>query len=703
MSTAGNRLGFGPFRLDPRERLLLRDGRPVALTPKAFDLLVHLVQRPGNLVEKHELMAAIWPDTVVEETNLAYNVSALRKALGEGQDGEQFIQTVPTRGYRFVAPVQVHEIAEGRPGASSTRRRVLVTGSLTAAAAAAGLGVWWLLWPQPELPRVVRFELPAVSELRGLTTLAISRDGDRIVYAAQSPGSERQLYLRSLDSLKSTPLPGTLGGHHPFFSPDGRSIGFIARGSLSTLNLTTGQTANLQAEKAEDATWAEDGNIYYSRFPGHGIARIAGTGGTPRPVTTLAAGELVHGSPELLPDGRHLMFGVVRSDNFDDVGTEVVSLVTGARRTVLEGRLAAKFLPTGHLVYVAEGSLMAVKFDPQSLEVSGEPIRVLEGIATDLVALFSVSRNGTLVYYPGGPLPKLVTEVVRLDSGGAQPILSPRGLYVDPSISADDNYLAVSARFGTSQDIWVHDFERRMWTRVTTGVEDEMAPVWHPVDPNKVVYTATRTGFDEGLALMAVRADGSNPGEILYQTARPLFASSASPASGLVAFTQFEAKTKGDIWLLDLRGKPAARPFLQTSFDEKCGALSPDGRWIAYESDESGQPEVYVRRVAGDSKQRLSPDGGDRPRWSRDGRRIAYRSGRRLMTVTVKAGTLFAAETPRLLAEGDFAQGGFATPNYDIRGDGQILTMIRPVPQPSSRSLVVVQNWFTELRHKLGQ
>jgi serine/threonine-protein kinase len=198
-------------------------------------------------------------------------------------------------------------------------------------------------------------------------------------------------------------------------------------------------------------------------------------------------------------------------------------------------------------------------------------------------------------------------------------------------------------------------------------------------------------------------ADGSEIPEMLYASPHVIAAASAAPAAGLVAFLDRQLDARPDVWLLDLRGKPAARPLVQTPAWDGSPALSPDGRWFAYESDESGRMEVYVRPIAGPPRKWLiSPDGGDKPRWSRDGRRIVYRSGRRIFAVSVVAGASFTADRPQLLYEGPLAWGG-SIPNYDITADGRRLLLIKPAAEQPRFPLVVVENWFTEMRQKIGR
>ena len=721
-------VAFGAFHLDPVERRLLHEGQPVALPPKAFDLLVYLAQRPGRLVEKAALMAALWPDAIVEEANLAYTVSALRKALGDGHDGEQIIQTVPTRGYRFVATVQ--EASAPEPPSSSPRPRFGPTGrvaALLATGAIAGAVVATQvkrLRAVDRAPPVVRFELRDAVDPRHATVPGISRDGRRIAYSDRS-GRTRQLFVRSLDDLRVTAIADISGGAgNPFFSPDGRTVGYCRATSAGfrTVDLATGTGGEVVTEGCmlTGATWASDGRIYFSRFPPSGLGAVPAAGGPTVSLTTLADGEISHEWPQMLPGNRHLLFGVRRGVGLDDLDTQVLTIATGERRTVLTGGSRAMFVSTGHLVYPSAARLLAVEFDPATLQVRGAARQILEGVAvapltagTDAAALFNVSETGTLVYNGGG----IVTDPTEIAWHGPiaaaadNAVRAPPGLYVDPSISADGRRLAVAPSYGPyQQDIWVHDFDRKTWTRVTSSARMDCAPIWHPLDRDRLIYTTIPAdGRESGQDLMMIRADGSAPPELLYSSPRQKYAASSSTQAGLVAFS--EVSDSFDIGLLDVKGKPTARPFLQTPVHETSPALSPDGRWMAYDSNESGVQEVYVRPLSGEGKWQLSHAGGARPRWSRDGRTIVYRRLRRweepagpdrMMAVSVSAGTSFTAGKTWVVAEGTFSPGGTATPNYDVSDDGRRLLLITRPPQHPRLPMIVVDNWFTELRQTLG-
>jgi len=292
---------------------------------------------------------------------------------------------------------------------------------------------------------------------------------------------------------------------------------------------------------------------------------------------------------------------------------------------------------------------------------------------------------------------------IELPDRKRQAVEAPVGFYIDPVLSPDGRRLALSALYGSQQDIWVTDLTRGTWTRLTVNPRQDITPVWCPDDPAAILFSMLRGGT-HGADLFSVPADASRPPELVYESPYVKFASSSSAVAGLVAFTEFRPDTKGDIWLLQLGAKPAARPFLRTPFSESNPTFSPDGAWLAYESDESGRFEIYARPVTGTGgKVQISIGGGDHPRWSRNGRQIVYRSGKRMMAARVARGASFTVDRPRVLFEGEF-EGGGVTPSYDIAPDGRFL-MIEPSRdrEPATSNLVVIDNWFAELRQKTAR
>ena len=469
------------------------------------------------------------------------------------------------------------------------------------------------------------------------------------------------------------------------------------------VDLATGHVTKVcPADFIGGATWGRDNRIYFSSA---GISVVSADGGQSEALTHVAPEEVFHGWPELLPGERSLMFTRWDKEVVDDGKIEVLSLDSRERRTVLEGGYAAKYVPTGHLVYFRRGALMAVPFDPSRLRLTGTPFKVTEGIAWNRYApLFDVSRSGMLAYFPGAEISSRSDLAwIELPARKRQPVDAPSGFYVDPVLSPDGRRLALAPLHGSQQDIWVTDLTRGTWTRLTVNPREDVAPVWRPDDPAAILFSKERGGMASDL--FSVPADASRPPELVYESPYPKYASSSSTAAGLVAFTELRPDTKADIWLLQLGARPAARPFLQTPFSETTPAFSPDGTWLAYESDESGRREIYARAVSGTGgKWLISSGGGDHPRWSRDGRQIVYRSGKRMIAASVGMGASLYGRASAVLFDGEFRRGRLL--HAELRPRSR-----RPVSddracsdrEPETAHLVVIDNWFTELRQKLGR
>jgi DNA-binding winged helix-turn-helix (wHTH) protein len=400
---------FGPFRLDPAERLLLRDGHAVALTPKAFDLLLYLVDRPGRLVEKHVLMAALWPDAIVEEGNLASTVSALRKALGDDGDEHKVIATVPTRGYRFVMPVApgaAHSSDAAIQSSVATRRDVVrvvrrVVGILLWSLVMVAAG--WILSERRAGPSGAVMDLRVGIEpaegIRGpdahgerwggrnqptRTAIVFSPDGRQLVFAGLR-GGHQQLWLRALDRPDATPIAGTEQAAAPFFSPDGRWIGFWSLGALWKVPVGGGAPVKICPSRLSyGASWATDDTIVFADEPDGGLRRVAAAGGAPQTLTTvdISKGEGSHRLPHVLPGASAVVFTILAVPNDPSLGTHValLSLETGERRILFRDGADARYVATGHLVYIASRALMAVPFDLHSLRVTGNAVGLMNGV-----------------------------------------------------------------------------------------------------------------------------------------------------------------------------------------------------------------------------------------------------------------------------------------------------------------------------------
>jgi len=570
--------------------------------------------------------------------------------------------------------------------------------SLIVGATVTGVAAWMLGPTGPDTPQpVMRFSvsLPAdqtlpVYDQRPL--VALSPDGKHLVYVADHEGTTR-LYLRELDQLESRPLPGTEGGSGPFFSPDSQWVGFFTDDKLKKISLAGGAAVELCAVvKGVGASWRRDDTIVFPPNPLQALFVVQATGGVPQALTSLdhAAGENSHRWPSFLPDGNAVLFSTLRH-GFAKGGVAVLSLQTGEWKELLAGGSEPKYTPTGLLVYKVQGTLMAVSFDRQRLEVAGSPVPVLDGLLG--AANYSFSETGTLVYV-AGDRPLGQRELVWVDrQGRGQPVTRTLREFEWARLSPDGTELAVW--FGSQ--VWVYEIERDV-LRALTFESSCITGVWSP-DGKRIAFSCL--GDSGQMNLFWKLADGSGDLESLTKSTNNQFPSSFSPDGRWLAFTSFTLGS-GDIWVLPVgEGEGPPKPFLQTPFREHGAVFSPDGRWLAYTSNESGNYEIYVQPYPGPGGKRLiSAGGGEAPLWAPDGKELYYRNGDQLMAVSIQVEPAFSAGTPQLLFGGDFAHPIYQSLDsiYDVTSDGQRFVMVKKSDQQSAPAQInVVLNWFDEL------
>ena len=623
----------------------------------------------------------------------------------------------PARRWQSAADVgrQLEWIAGDRPTArlsAAPRQRWFDRTSVLWAAAGLAVGAALVgLWPRPESSAQraaitrARFEirLPPGSHLP--EPPAISTDGSRIVYTAMTTENlSTRLYLRTIDQVDSTLLSGTEGGRYASFSPDGQSVVFLGPGGLKTVAVDGGTptliwASPLLASLGRGTSWGSDGTIVFAPTPNGGLISRPASGGAVQFVTSVAPerNEIGHMWPEQLPDGRGVIFTTTGHGEAEPYKLCIHSPGQAGHRDLIESGRNAHYVRTGHLVYAMADMLMAAPFDLSSLQLAGKPFPVVRGVygMSGLGAgYFSVSDAGTLVYAEG---PQVATSStpVWIDSDGTMTPLSniPAGsLHYDATLSPNGQQAAFSVVRGPWQDLWLYDMARSAWSRLTTAAPADMSPVW-VAERGTIVFSANVESVAE---LYSIPADGSGEPTMLFQSSYSKYPSSWSAANKLLAYTEFTPTTQSDIWLLDLSGPPKAEPWLTTRFQEGAADFSPDGRWIAFESDETGRLEVSIRPVRKGAKLAVSTSGGTKPRWSRDGKQLYYRDGAKLMTVTVTPqGDTLAIGPPTVRASHDYFGG--ATPNYSIAPDGRVL-MVRRDPTPTlSDRLIVVQDWLSRL------
>ena len=570
--------------------------------------------------------------------------------------------------------------------------------------------------PAPE--RTLRYTI-ATPENRGVHSFAISPDG-RYVAIAADVGGKRQLWLRALDALEAQPMATTEDATYPFWSPDGRYIGFFAQGKLKKVAANGGPAQSLcEAANTRGGTWSRDDVILFSPSgnSAEGIQRVAAAGGVP---ADIFKNKGVFRYPVFLPDGRHFLYTDIQSS--DRSGIYASSLDGADNRRILPDRSAAVFAPstpggrTGYLLFVRENNLMALPFDGVKAQALGDVFPVAEGVSTSPVnagyAPVTSSESGVLLYWTGNT--HVTNQMVWYDRSGK--VLNPVGVtgaIFTPAVSPDEKAVAFTRQAGGGGDIWLRDLARSTDTRFTAGGGVNLAPVWSPKG-DRIAFRFAGVAAIGGRRQTGIywkAASGSSDSELLLASASSnaavVIPDQWSRDGQFIVYSEFDPKTKSDLWTLPVTGadrKPV--PFLRTEFNESMGQLSPDSRWMAYASDESGQREVYVRPFpGGEGKWKISTAGGVEPRWRGDGKELFYVAADGKMTaVAIKAALapkpVFEAGVPAPLFDAHDAAinvliGLFG---YDVTSDGKRFLVLTSGEAAAAPPLTVVVNWMAGLK-----
>jgi eukaryotic-like serine/threonine-protein kinase len=532
--------------------------------------------------------------------------------------------------------------------------------------------------------------------------LAISHDGNRVAYVASRAGTE-QLFLRAMNNLEAVPLPGTENAYSPFFSPDGQWLAFFAEDKLKKVSVAGGAPQILcDARVATSGDWGPNDAIVFSQSIPTGIWGVSAGGGTPRPITTTdPKANDSHAAPEFLPGGKTLLFARTTSGRREIV---VQSLETGERKVLVRGGNSPHYVPTGHLVFVEQGNLMAVAFDLMRLQVSGSPVVVLEGVGQSTTGQsdFAISDQGALVYVAAHAAAGEENRMVWVDRKGTEQFLpTPPRPYLRPRLSPDGQRIAVSFQAGSdASQVWIYDLRSDRMSRLTFEGSN-LFPIWTR-DGKRVIFRFSRLDGARAVSLVWKSADGAGPSETLVTEEEPSTLSTPASASpdGMVLLYNRVTPISADVRIVPVRGDRQPQPYLQTAFSQGAAQLSPDGRWVAYVSNEFGRYEIYVRSFSNaQMKWQISDGGGVEPVWARNGQELFYRAGDRSLAVDITTYPAFRAGKPKVLFKGQFSRGSTAVgaAGYDVSLDGQRFLMVKPVGQAEATHINVVQNWFEEL------
>jgi serine/threonine-protein kinase len=580
---------------------------------------------------------------------------------------------------------------------------VLAVAAAVIAAAISGMAVWWTSASGFRPVARLTIMLPPGQQFTATARqfLAISPDGTKIAYQAND-----RLFLRSLDRLGATEVAGSAAdpanaARVPFFSPDGQWVAFWHSGELKKAAVSSASSTSIARVPALlwGSTWASSGTIFFGQGPA-GIWRVHPDGGTPERVVDASAS-----NPQLLPGDQHLLFteiGAAGTDDSDDARLVVHSLTDGNRHVVLDRATDGRYLRSGHLVYMRDRRLFAVRFALDSMRTAGESIPVVDDVAfapQSGTAQFSVSDDGTLIYVTASAARTGARQLLWIDRSGHEvPIAAPPRLYRSPYISPDGTRVL----FNDDGGVWTYEFRRGIFELLTADEGRIVAAVWSP-DSRRIAYGAAATG-GYGIFIRAVDGAG-DPQRLTTGTHLP---HAWSPDGTRIVYVDFGSDAittlaPSDIAMVALDDAPRTETIVRASGRQAGARLSPDGRWIAYESDETGELAVYVKPFPNTSggRWRVSPGVGSKPVWSRDGRELLFSTDDSVMAVAIAGDTPADWGTPEQIASGSSYSLAVGAPTFDVASDGRVLMTTRAgqgVGNDSPDVIVVVQNWFEELK-----
>ncbi|HIJ53527.1 MAG TPA: serine/threonine-protein kinase, partial [Planctomycetes bacterium] len=572
----------------------------------------------------------------------------------------------------------------------------------------------WNPWRTSSLPKsqLSRFviNLPQGESIASIgvgSAVALSPDGTRLAYVVRR-GNSNHLCLRSLEDFDAKTIQGTEDAQAPFFSPDGNWIGFCAEGKLKKVSLLGGAPQTIcETQLSGEGCWLEDDTIVFADGQKYGLWQVTASGGEPKQLTTalkLPRGKREHSHlyPHILPEGKGVLF-TISSPGQNLIAT--FSFETGQYRTLIERGSRAHYVQTGHLIYSLAGDLIAVPFDLKAMKVTGPPLPVVEGVMLSgwyERAHFSVSRNGSLVYIPGGAVPAANGRLVRVDrTGKVEALPFPLGDYQSPRISPDGERLLVVECEPIPQ-LWVFELVRGSKLRFTDDRGDTYWAIWSP-DGKQIVFNSSLGGAT--MDLYSKPADGSAQEKRLTEHTNQLNLlpkSWADDGKTLIIIQAVDPNTGADIAMLPYDAGGTPQPLINTRFNEFHPMISPSGRWLAYSSDESGRAEIYIKAYPGPGGAiPVTTDGGMEPVWDPSEKELYYRddTGDKLFKVSILTEPTVQIGSPELLFEGRFLwSSSFWGRNYDISPKGDFFILIEEGEMQPAAQINVVLNWFEELK-----
>jgi DNA-binding winged helix-turn-helix (wHTH) protein len=709
---------FGPFRLDLSDGLLSRGGEEIRLPPRALAILQHLVERAGRIVSKQSLMDVAWKDAHVSETSLTEAVGLIRQALGDDPQKPEYIQTVHRRGYRFVAPIatdapasqpplqdrsrpsdgfnRANDSARGQTTASDRMRRATIAGLVGAAVLLALGGLWAWVARRPALhERSVRVNVAFPSEQAPVPSLnahpivTLSPDGERFVYVGGASGNAR-LFLREMNRFDAVPLPGTEGAHGPFFSPDGDWVAFFAQGSLKKVRVTGDDRAAPQVlcatETGVGGAWVSANEIIFAPNWTGPLMRVPASGGRPTLAVALPAGT-TYRWPDRLDD--QTILATRWRSSVDNAAVVAISLSSAEEWVIAEPATFGRYATGGYVSFLRDGDLYAARVDPSTYRPQGTPVRVVPAVMTGMTgaAQFAISPRGSLLYIDDVP-ERSQRTLARVDSQGraADLPIPPRPFRY---LAVCGDRLAATVFDRGDADLWTGHLDRAAMTQITRE-GSAFEPVWSP-DCRTITFSWNRTGVAN---IYTVAIESGEAPRVLFESPFSSAPGSWSADGRWLAYTERHPETSGDIWLWD-RLTGHRRPVIAAPGLELLPSLSPDGKYLAYESNASGVFEVEVASIQTGARVQVSVSGGTWPSWSADGRQLFYLHDSSIMHAGVewRDGQVVATDPVTLFTHPDIIL-------FERAGDQFVWLRRTAGPVPLTRMNLVL-NWFSELDRKL--
>jgi serine/threonine protein kinase/Tol biopolymer transport system component len=622
--------------------------------------------------------------------------------------GDAFIEIQETLNLPADVPPQTTSLQADRQPLSWPRLIAIMAVGIIIGGILIVLGIWGL-WPSYSVPRaaVKSFSITPKTELAiealAHNALAFSPDGKLLAYIEQGTDWRMRIYLRSMEKFEAKPLSGTEGAISPFFSPDGQWIAYVDhyQRTLKKVSIKGGEPISLaECGQFRGGSWGTDDRIVFTPLSVGGLWRISASGEALEELThpDPNLGERGHCWPQTLPDGEHVLFTCRRSGKSNQI--EIYSLKTGKRRVLFNGGTYARYLPTGHIMYGREETLYAVAFDLAKYHVSGSHVPVVSDAITSHLgsAQFTFAQDGSLAYIPA-VAQHTELEPVWVTKDDTTSLAITKRNYHSVSVSPDGAYAAfrVPLHGESNGELWIYDSDRRTANRIAKSIGISTA-VWTP-DSNEVIYYR----YDGSDKLFRQKIDGTEEPKLVAQFECYTTPTSCSPDGMLLLADRNDPNRPmfdADIWVVPLDGGPTAkaRPFIERYNNQKHGVWSPDGRWIAYGSDESGAREIYVEPYPGPGpKTKISINGGLQPVWSQDGKELFYRSsGKKMVAATIETEPQLRVTGRKELFEWKYLSC-IICQTYDVAPDGRFLMIRDPKESPIQR-INVVLNWFDELK-----